>query len=171
MVGYDPMVGYDSMVGYDPMVGYDLSWVRLKSGTIPVGYDQRQSTLDCCYLNLLCDNLKKRMFLQNFFPWHYFGNVLCFSSYPHHSTILNSHLIVTFPFGCLQSLHFFFFWSSKRWKSNHMLSQKVHQKLTKICCLHSSQSILPSSSSQLTQYQLVARRQVCFRVSKTVGSV
>jgi hypothetical protein len=32
--------------------------------------------------------LKKRMFLQNFFSWHYFGNLLCLSSYPHHSTIL-----------------------------------------------------------------------------------
>jgi hypothetical protein len=49
---------------------------------------QRQSTLDCRYLISLCDNLKKWMFLQNFFSWHYFGNVLCFSSYPNHSTIL-----------------------------------------------------------------------------------
>jgi hypothetical protein len=27
------------------------------------------------------------MFLQNFFSWPYFGNLLVFSSYPHHSTI------------------------------------------------------------------------------------
>jgi hypothetical protein len=26
---------------------------------------QRQSTLDCRYQTLVCDNLKKRMFLQN----------------------------------------------------------------------------------------------------------
>jgi hypothetical protein len=38
---------------------------------------QRQSTLDCRYLTLLCDNMKKRMFLQNFFSWHYLGNLLC----------------------------------------------------------------------------------------------
>jgi hypothetical protein len=30
------------------------------------GVGHRQSTLDCQYLTLLCDNLKKRMFLQNF---------------------------------------------------------------------------------------------------------
>jgi hypothetical protein len=35
----------------------------------------------------LCDNLKNRMFLQNFFSWPYFVNLLVFSSYPHHSTI------------------------------------------------------------------------------------
>jgi hypothetical protein len=29
---------------------------------------QRQETLDLPYLTLLCDNLKNRMFLQNFFP-------------------------------------------------------------------------------------------------------
>jgi hypothetical protein len=28
------------------------------------------------------------MFLQNFFSWHYFGNLLCFSSYPHHSIVV-----------------------------------------------------------------------------------
>jgi hypothetical protein len=28
---------------------------------------QRQETLDLPYLTLLCDNLKNRMFLQNFF--------------------------------------------------------------------------------------------------------
>jgi hypothetical protein len=28
------------------------------------------------------------MFLQNFFSWHYFGNLLCFSNSRHHSTIL-----------------------------------------------------------------------------------
>jgi hypothetical protein len=28
------------------------------------------------------------MFLQNFFSWHFLGNLLCFSSYRHHSTIL-----------------------------------------------------------------------------------
>jgi hypothetical protein len=27
------------------------------------------------------------MFLQNFCFWHFFGNLLCFSGYPHHSTI------------------------------------------------------------------------------------
>jgi hypothetical protein len=48
---------------------------------------QRQETLDLPYLTLLCDNLKNRMFLQNFFSWPYFGNVLYCSSYPHHSTI------------------------------------------------------------------------------------
>jgi hypothetical protein len=47
-----------------------------------VSINQRQRTLDCRYLTLLCDNLKKWMFLQNFFSWHYFGNLLCFSSYP-----------------------------------------------------------------------------------------
>jgi hypothetical protein len=31
--------------------------------------------------------LKNRMFLQNFFFWPYFGNLLCFSIYPHHFTI------------------------------------------------------------------------------------
>jgi hypothetical protein len=31
------------------------------------GCRQRQETLDLPYLTLLCDNLKKRMFLQNFF--------------------------------------------------------------------------------------------------------
>jgi hypothetical protein len=52
-------------------------------------FSQRQLTLDCRYLTgLLCDNLKKRMFLQNFFPDTIFGNLSCFSSYPHHSTIL-----------------------------------------------------------------------------------
>jgi hypothetical protein len=35
--------------------------------TIDVSINQRQSTLDCRYLTLLCDNLKKRKFLQNFF--------------------------------------------------------------------------------------------------------
>jgi hypothetical protein len=48
---------------------------------------QRQETLDLPYLTLLCDNLKNRMFLQNFFSWPYFGNLLYCSSYPHHSTI------------------------------------------------------------------------------------
>jgi hypothetical protein len=32
------------------------------------GSAQRQETLDLPYLTLLCDNLKNRMFLQNFFP-------------------------------------------------------------------------------------------------------
>jgi hypothetical protein len=31
------------------------------------GSSQRQETLDLPYLTLLCDNLKNRMFLQNFF--------------------------------------------------------------------------------------------------------
>jgi hypothetical protein len=52
------------------------------------GRVQRQETLDLPYLTLLCDNLKNRMFLQNFFSWHYYGNLLCFSNYPHHFTIL-----------------------------------------------------------------------------------
>jgi hypothetical protein len=30
-------------------------------------YRQRRETLDLPYLTLLCDNLKNRMFLQNFF--------------------------------------------------------------------------------------------------------
>jgi hypothetical protein len=51
------------------------------------GSNQRQETLDLPYLTLLCDNLKNRMFLQNFFSWPYFGNLLSCSSYPHHSTI------------------------------------------------------------------------------------
>jgi hypothetical protein len=51
------------------------------------GCKQRQEILDLPYLTLLCDNLKNRMFLQNFFSWPYFGNLLCCSSYPHHSTI------------------------------------------------------------------------------------
>jgi hypothetical protein len=51
---------------------------------------QRQETLDLPYLTLLCDNLKKWMFLQNFFSWHYFGNLLCFSNSRHHSTILQT---------------------------------------------------------------------------------
>jgi hypothetical protein len=55
---------------------------------------QRQSTLDCRYLTLLCDNLKKRMFLKNFFCWHYFGNLLCFSNYAHHSTILQPNYFI-----------------------------------------------------------------------------
>jgi hypothetical protein len=50
--------------------------------------------LDCRYLTLVCDTLKKRMFLQNVFSWHYFGNLLCFSSYPHHSTIPQSNKCV-----------------------------------------------------------------------------
>jgi hypothetical protein len=28
------------------------------------------------------------MFFQNFFFWHYFGNLLSFANYPHHSTII-----------------------------------------------------------------------------------
>jgi hypothetical protein len=32
------------------------------------GKDKTLYYLDCRYLNLLCDNLKKRKFLQNFFP-------------------------------------------------------------------------------------------------------
>jgi hypothetical protein len=63
------------------------------------GIYQRQSTLDCRYLSLLCDNLKKRMFLQNFFSWHYFGNLSCYSSYPHHSTILQPNSLVLIVFG------------------------------------------------------------------------
>jgi hypothetical protein len=43
---------------------------------IVFGHTQRQETLDLRYLMLLCDNLKNRMFLQNFFSWHYFGNFL-----------------------------------------------------------------------------------------------
>jgi hypothetical protein len=67
-------------------IGYDSTkWFLAIIGHCHV---QRQSTLDYRYLTLLCDNLKKRMFLQNFFSWHYFGNLLCFSSYRHHSTIL-----------------------------------------------------------------------------------
>jgi hypothetical protein len=31
-----------------------------------MGFVQRQSTLDCRYLTLLCDNLKKRLFLWEF---------------------------------------------------------------------------------------------------------
>jgi hypothetical protein len=50
-------------------------------------WTQRQETLDLPYLTLLCDNLKNRMFPQNFFSWRYFGNLLYCSSYPHHSTI------------------------------------------------------------------------------------
>jgi hypothetical protein len=53
-------------------------------------YDQRQETLDLQYLTLLCGNLKKWMFLQNFFSWYYFGNLLCFSNSGHHSTILQT---------------------------------------------------------------------------------
>jgi hypothetical protein len=34
--------------------------------------NQRQSTLDCRYLTLLCDNLKMGMFYVP--PWHYFGS-------------------------------------------------------------------------------------------------
>jgi hypothetical protein len=80
------------------------SWSDLKSllkwsfqclpGPLPIlaesvrlGFIQRQETLDLPYLTLLCDNLKNRMFLQNFFSWPYFGNLLYCSSYPHYSTI------------------------------------------------------------------------------------
>jgi hypothetical protein len=61
---------------------YNHVFIRLWRGTTnsdctPARY-KRQSTLDFRYLTLLCDNLKKRMFLQNFFPWHYFGNLLYF---------------------------------------------------------------------------------------------
>jgi hypothetical protein len=38
------------------------------------GSCHRQETLDLPYLTLLCDNLKNRMFLQNFFYWPYFGS-------------------------------------------------------------------------------------------------
>jgi hypothetical protein len=55
--------------------------------TLLFGWMQRQETLDLSYLTLLCDNLKNRMFLQNFFSWPYFGNLLYCSSYPHQSTI------------------------------------------------------------------------------------
>jgi serine/threonine protein kinase len=48
--------------------------------------NQRQSTLDCHYLTLLCDNLKKRMFLQNLSAFRDVKEIL--SSYPHNSTIL-----------------------------------------------------------------------------------
>jgi hypothetical protein len=41
--------------------------------TAPKGITQRQETLDLPYLTLLCDNLKNRMLLQNFFSWPYFG--------------------------------------------------------------------------------------------------
>jgi hypothetical protein len=51
------------------------------------GSSQRQETLDLPYLTLLCDNLKNTMFLQIFFSWPYFGNLLYCSSYPTHSTI------------------------------------------------------------------------------------
>jgi hypothetical protein len=40
------------------------------------GIWQRQSTLDCHYLTLLCDNLKKRMFFQNFFSWQKIFKIL-----------------------------------------------------------------------------------------------
>jgi hypothetical protein len=51
---------------------------------------QRQSTLDCRYLTLLlCDNLKKRMFLPKLFFLPLFWEfVMFFQCYPHHSTIL-----------------------------------------------------------------------------------
>jgi hypothetical protein len=38
--------------------------LRLGKAIRSKGIDQRQSTLDCRYLTLLCDNLKKRKFLQ-----------------------------------------------------------------------------------------------------------
>jgi hypothetical protein len=53
----------------------------------PLACSQRQETLDLPYLTILCDNLKNRMFLQNFFSWHYFRNLFCFSSYPHHCIV------------------------------------------------------------------------------------
>jgi hypothetical protein len=60
-----------------------LAVAQIHSGTkfkaafeIYFGCRQRQETLDLPYLTLLCDNLKNRMFLQNFFSWPYFGNVL-----------------------------------------------------------------------------------------------
>jgi hypothetical protein len=63
-----------------------FNWYRAGCPTGLV-HGQRQETLDLPYLTLLCDKLKNRMFHQNFFSWHYFGNLLVFSSYPHHSTI------------------------------------------------------------------------------------
>jgi hypothetical protein len=38
----------------------------------------RQTTLDCRYLTILSDNLKKRMFLQNFFPLTLFWEFVMF---------------------------------------------------------------------------------------------
>jgi hypothetical protein len=48
-----------------------LIYVNYREGSIAMlptlGLIQRQETLDLPYLTLLCDNLKNRMFLQNFF--------------------------------------------------------------------------------------------------------
>jgi hypothetical protein len=52
-------------------------------------YVQRQSTLDCRYITLLCDNLKKRKFIQNFFFLRLFWEVVMFfqlSTSFHYST-------------------------------------------------------------------------------------
>jgi hypothetical protein len=74
---------------------------------------QRKSTLDCRQLTLLCDNLKRWKCVQNFFSWHYFGNLLCFSSYPHHSTILHYGLNKTEKsFSSLAASQFCFFRST-----------------------------------------------------------
>jgi hypothetical protein len=59
-------------------------------GTLKDGQTQRQETLDLPYLTLLCDNLKNRMFLPNFFSRHYFENFLTAASYRHHSTGLST---------------------------------------------------------------------------------
>jgi hypothetical protein len=41
---------------------------KIKNFDVPLGgRTQRQETLDLPYLTLLCDNMKNRMFLQNFF--------------------------------------------------------------------------------------------------------
>jgi hypothetical protein len=72
-------------------IGHHSFFRERKQGMLSsLSSSQRQSTLDCRYLTLLCDNLKKRMSLQR----HYFGNLLCFSRYPHHSTILQPYTFI-----------------------------------------------------------------------------
>jgi hypothetical protein len=45
----------------------ELQWQVTKLRILHPCHGQRQETLDLPYLTLLCDNLKNRMFLQNFF--------------------------------------------------------------------------------------------------------
>jgi hypothetical protein len=58
-----------------------------------IGESHRKSTIYCRYLTILCDNLKKRMFLQNFFSWHNFRNFVMFFPVIHLIPLLYSQTI------------------------------------------------------------------------------
>jgi nitric oxide synthase oxygenase domain/subunit len=58
--------GYQDTDDPEVVIG-DKSTAAFTTVSAVIACGQRQETLDLPYLTLLCDNLKNRMFLQNFF--------------------------------------------------------------------------------------------------------